>query len=136
LSVEPLSDNERSRLIRVCWDHEVAVCGVCARSYRVNEMGADLFRDQDSVCPFCRVDLTSSVRQHIAHCATVQHADPQWQATTRELLARAHDMRKLSQQLRDASELARVESEALQVRAREVGQAARRAQKDSERIKR
>src|SRR5262245_51096451 len=136
LAVKPLSDDERSRLIRVCWDHEVAVCGLCNRTYRVNEMGADLIRDHYSVCPFCRVDLTSSIRQHIAHCAAVQHSDPRWQAATREVLARAHEMRKLSQQLRDASELARVESEVLQARARETAEAALRAQKDSRRITR
>src|SRR5262245_23338425 len=136
LAVEPLSESERSRLIRVCWDHEVAVCGLCDRTYRLREMGADLVRDQYSVCPFCRVDLTSSIRQHIAHCAAVQHRDPQWQAATREVLARAHEMRKLSQQLRAASELARVESEVLKARARETAEAAHRAQKDAQRIKR
>src|SRR5262245_60850554 len=99
-------------------------------------MGADLLRDQFSVCPFCRVDLTSSIRQHIAQCAAVQHSDPQWQAATREVLARAHEMRKLSQQLRDASELARVESEVLKARAREAAEVAHRAQKDSRRITR
>src|SRR5262249_8120852 len=108
---DPLTDGEESRLIRLCWDHEVAVCGVCGRKYRIHELGADPFHERFQLCPICRVDLTPSVRQHIADCSRIRLNDPWWQANTREALARARETRKASQQVRDAAELARVESE-------------------------
>src|SRR5215510_15114694 len=107
-TVSQLTNDERSRLIRNCWDHEVACCPLCSRKYRVNEMGSDLVRSQHHFCPFCRVDLTWSIRQH----------DPRWQAEAREALDHAREVRKVSSHLRDASELARVTSEVFQRRAR------------------
>src|SRR5262245_35259428 len=76
----PLTDDERSRLFRFCWSHKVAVCRGCNQTYRVNELGADLFRGQYYLCPFCRVDLTSSIRQHIRACTVARQDDPEWQA--------------------------------------------------------
>ena len=131
-----LSDDERSRLIRICWDHEVAVCGTCSREYRLNEMGADLFSGQYYLCPFCQVDLVPSIRRHITECAGIRPEDPQWQAGVRETLTCARETRKTGGQLQDASELARVESEVLQARAQETAEAARQAQRDAQRIKR
>ena len=136
LALDPLTGDERSRLTRNCWDHEVAVCGLCSRKYRLTEMGSDLTRGQYHFCPFCRVDLTWSIRQHIAACTVIRHNDPRWQTEVREALAHAREARKTSQQLRDAAELARIESELLLTRAREVAEAARQAQEKSEQIKR
>src|SRR5262245_20024093 len=130
-----LTDDERSRLIRNCWDHEVA-CPLCRRKYRVNEMGSDLVRRQFHFCPFCRVDLTWSIRQHMEACMVVRQNDPQWKARWREALAHARETRKASQQLSDTSELTRVTSEVLLSRAREAAKAARQAQLDAERVKR
>ena len=139
-AVVPLTDDERSRLVRTCWDHEVAFCGACSRKYRITEMGSDLISDlirrEHLFCPFCRVDLTWSIRQHIAACAVIRQNDPRWQAEAREALAHAREVRKLSSQLLDASELARVTSEELQRRARITAVAARRAAEEAERIKR
>src|SRR5262245_14286630 len=135
-TVSQLTNDEGSRLIRNCWDHEVACCPLCSRKYRVNEMGSDLVRRQYHYCPFCRVDLTWSVRQHIAACAVIRQNDPRWQAEAREALAHAREVRKVSSQLRDASEVARIESDVLQTRARETAEAARQAQQESERVKR
>src|SRR5262245_45307045 len=112
------------------------MCPVCSRTYRIIEMGADLFSDGYHLCPFCRVDLTPSVRQHIADCSRIRLNDPWWQANTREALARARETRKASQQVRDAAELARVESEVLKTRSREAAEAARQAQQDAKRVKR
>src|SRR5262245_28431470 len=136
LSVDPLSPDERSRLIRMCWHHEVALCGVCKRRFRPPEMCADLSSGRYNLCPFCRVGLAPSIRHHIAGCAVILHADPKWQAAVRETLERACATRKASGQLRDASELARVESEVLQAKVRAAAEAARQAQQESERIKR
>src|SRR5262245_20999954 len=135
-TVAQLTDDERSRVIRNCWDHEVAVCGLCSRKYRLTEMGSDLVRGQYHFCPFCRLDLTWSLRQHIAACAVIRQNDPGWQAEAREALAHAREVRKVSSQLRDVSEVARIESEVLQARARRTSQAARQAQLDAERAKR
>ena len=132
----PLTPDERSHLIRICWDHEIAVCSVCDRKYRMDQMLADLFRRRYDLCPFCRVDLVPSIRRHIAECAIIRTQDPQWQAEVRETLARATATRKQSGQLRDASELARVESEVLLKKVREAAVAARQAQQESERVKR
>jgi len=135
-TVSQLTNDERSRLIRHCWDHEVACCPLCSRKYRVNEMGSDLVGGEYHFCPFCRVDLTWSIRQHIAACAVIRQNDPHWQAEVREALAHAREVRKVSSQLRDTSELTRVTSEVLQRQARIAAVAARRAAEESERIKR
>jgi len=136
LSVDPLSPDERSRLIRVCWHHEVALCGVCKRRFRPPEMSADVFNGRYNLCPFCRVGLAPSIRHHIAGCAVILHADAKWQAEVRETLERASATRKASGQLRDASELSRIESEVLQSKVREAAEAARRAREEAERVKR
>ena len=132
----PLTPDERSRLIRTCRNHTVAKCPVCSRTYRIIEMGTDLSSDRYHLCPTCRVDLTRSIRQHIADCSVIRLNDPWWQADTREALTRAHATRKASQQLRDASELARIESEVLLRKLRDAADAARLTKEESERIKR
>src|SRR5262245_31898104 len=133
---DDLTDVERSRLIRNCSDHPVAACEACHREYRITEMGNDMLGGRYYFCPFCRVDLVWSVRKHIVECAVISQNDPRWQAEVREALAHAREVRKVSSQLRDTSELARVTSEELQRRARITAVAARRAAEESERIKR
>ena len=123
-AVDPLTGDERTRLICTCCDHEVAFCGVCSRKYRITEMGTDLFTERHNLCPFCRLDLTWSIRQHIASCPVVRQNDPAWQATVRDALAHARETRKASQQLRDTSEVTRVTSEVLLSRTREAAEAA------------
>jgi hypothetical protein len=100
------------------------------------ELGADLLSNRYNLCPFCRLDLTWSIRQHIAVCGVVRVADPQWQAEAGEALVRARELKKASEQLHDTTELTRLESEVHQARARHVGDAARQAKDDSRRIKR
>src|SRR5262245_57972496 len=135
-SVDPLAPDERSRLIRICWNHEVAVCPGCSRTYRMNQLGTDVFSDRYHLCPFCGVDLSLSIRQHIADCSVIRLNDPWWQADTREALTRAHQTRKNSRQLRDASELTRIVSEVLRDRVQDTTESARQAQLETERIKR
>jgi hypothetical protein len=135
-AVHPLSADERARLIRHCYRHQVAVCGQCGRDYGVMELGADILSNRCNLCPFCRIDLTWSIRQHIAVCGVVRVADPQWQVEAGETLARARDLTKAGQQLRDTTALTRVESEVLRAQARQIADAARQAKDDSRRIKR
>ena len=99
-------------------------------------MGNDLLTGRYCFCPFCRADLVWSVRQHIVDCAVVSQNDPRWQAEVREALRRARETRKASQQLHDAVELTRIESEVLLSKARQAAEGARQAQQDAERVKR
>jgi len=133
---DDLTGVERSRVIRLCWDHPVAACEACRREYRITEMGNDMLTGRYYFCPYCRADLVWSVRQHIADCAVIHQSNPQWQAEVREALTRARETRKSSQQLRDASELTRIESEVLRDRVQDTTEAARQAKQDAERIKR
>jgi hypothetical protein len=135
-ALAPLTPDERARLIRHCFRHQVAVCGQCGRDYGVMELGADIMSGRYNVCPFCRVDLTWSIRQHIAVCAVVRVADPQWQIEAGEALVRARELKKASQQLQDTAELTRATSEVEQARARRTAEAARKAKEDAERGKR
>src|SRR5262245_55814749 len=84
LQAPQLTPDERSHLIRICWDHAIALCPVCDRKYRVDQMVADLFRRRYDLCPLCRVDLVPSIRRHIAECATIRVQDPRWQADAQE----------------------------------------------------
>jgi hypothetical protein len=63
-----LSPEERALLFRFCWDHAVAKCAACARSFRQTELGADFLGKRAHLCPRCRVDLTESVRGHLYSC--------------------------------------------------------------------
>src|SRR5262245_8779694 len=135
-AADDLTGVERSRVIRLCWDHPVAACEACHREYRITEMGNDMLTGRYYFCPYCRADLIWSVRQHLADCAAVLQNDPRWQAEVREALRRARETRKTSQQIRDASELTRIESEVLRAKVEDTTEVARQAQQDAERIKR
>src|SRR5262245_44709238 len=82
-AADDLTDIERSRVIRLCWDHPVAACEACHREYRITEMGNDMLAGRYYFCPYCRADLVWSVRQHIADCAVIHQSNPQWQAEVR-----------------------------------------------------
>src|SRR5262245_1189614 len=135
-AADDLTGVERSRVIRLCWDHPVAACEACHREYRITEMGNDMLTGRYYFCPYCRADLVWSVRQHIADCAVILQNDARWQAEVRDALTRARETRKASQQLRDASDLARVESEVLRAKAQNMTEAARQAQLDAEHVRR
>src|SRR5262245_51024990 len=75
-AADDLADSERSRVIRLCWDHPVAACEACQREYRITEMGTDMLTGRYYFCPYCRADLVWSVRQHLADCAVILQNDP------------------------------------------------------------
>jgi hypothetical protein len=66
-----LSPDERAILIRCSYDHHVAFCPDCASSYRIDGLGADLFRGKTDLCPQCRADLSDSIREHLESCRLV-----------------------------------------------------------------
>src|SRR5262245_18985560 len=76
-SAAVLTETERGRLIRFCWDHQVSRCATCSRSYRITEMGTDMTGRRYYLSPCCRVELVWSIRQHIADCAVIAKNDPQ-----------------------------------------------------------
>jgi len=59
-----LTFEECALLYTYCWDHAVADCVACARSYRRCELEADLTQ-----CPRCRADLTHRLLAHLYDCA-------------------------------------------------------------------
>src|SRR5262245_12813277 len=66
-----VSPEERALLFRHCFDHAVAECATCAKTYRQSELGSDLVNNRVHLCPDCRADLTESVRAHLYSCATL-----------------------------------------------------------------
>jgi hypothetical protein len=63
-----LTPEERRLIFLYCMDHPVARCGPCHEEYRRTELAADLLRGLSHLCPKCFMDLTESVREHIATC--------------------------------------------------------------------
>jgi len=66
-----LNYEERALLFKFCWDHDVAACVTCGRSYRQHKLAADLSDRRIHLCPRCRTDLTASMRYHLYTCVSV-----------------------------------------------------------------
>ena len=66
-----LTHEERGLLFTYCFDHDVACCPACARSFRQSELGADLLGNRMYLCRSCRRDLTPTIRTHLYACATI-----------------------------------------------------------------
>ena len=64
-----LSSEEHVLLYVYCWDHRVALCEACSRSFRQRELGSDPFGSPTYGCLQCGADLTESIRAHLAACA-------------------------------------------------------------------
>jgi hypothetical protein len=67
-----LVPNERGLLLVYCKDHSVAVCPQCSESVAFDRIGADLIMGRRDFCPSCRADLTTALRQHLAHCTLLR----------------------------------------------------------------
>lgn len=63
-----LTPDERALLVRYCSDHPVAVCHQCSEFLAFDQMAANLFSGKRDLCPRCRADLATVVRQHLAEC--------------------------------------------------------------------
>src|SRR5206468_5056863 len=65
-----LSAEERTLLFVYCRDHQVAECVRCMGKFRLREVTSlDLFGIRSHGCPWCRTDLTDSIRAHLYGCA-------------------------------------------------------------------
>src|SRR5262249_35003079 len=84
-----LGSEERALLFKYCFDHAVAECQRCSKSYRRHELAADLMSSRTLLCPTCRADLTDAVRAHLSGCAMLPE----------EVRLRARDVREASRKL-------------------------------------
>src|SRR5262249_61911446 len=97
---QTLTGDERALLFYYCANHTVARCDVCARSFRLGELTADLLGGRTHLCPCCRRDLTEIVRSHLYSCAMLPA-----------------EVRRRAQALREAAQLLVKESRQLRDQA-------------------
>src|SRR5215813_439486 len=106
---QTLTGDERALLFYYCGNHTVARCDVCARSFRLGEMTADLLGGRTHLCPCCRRDLTEIVRSHLYSCAMLPAEVRRRAQALREA---ARYLVKESRQLRDQADVLIQEAEA------------------------
>ncbi len=70
-----LSAEERTLLFVYCPDHWLTKCAACAGNFRLRDLASDLtatlLSGHAHLCPWCRRDLTDSVRVHLYGCMTL-----------------------------------------------------------------
>ena len=105
-----LSDEERTLLFVHCREHQVGECFTCAGKFRLRELAAqDPFGVRLHACPWCRRDLTDSVRVHLYGCVTLPTEILRRAQATREAVQR---LVKQSHQPGDAADVLIREAEA------------------------
>jgi len=104
-----LSPEERVLLYVYCWDHEVAECAACTRTFRQAELGSDPFGSRTYECLHCRADLTASIRAHLTACAMLPEQLRQRVKEAREVTLR---LIKRSYQLSERADVLMREVEA------------------------
>jgi len=107
--VRPLTPDERALLFYYCLNHTVTRCLICARSYFLSELVADLLSGRTHLCPQCRRDLTENVRTHVYACGIMPDEVRQKAQALREM---AQHLVKESRQLRDTADVLIREAEA------------------------
>src|SRR5438093_662025 len=105
-----LSAEERTLLFVYCREHQVAECFTCAGKFRLRELASqDPFGVHLHACPWCRRDLTDSVRVHLYGCVTLPTEILRRAQATREAVQR---LVKQSHQPGDAADVLIREAEA------------------------
>ena len=122
-----LSHEERALLFTYCFDHVVAECATCAKSYRQLELGSDMIGNRSHLCPTCRQDLTETVRQHLYGCGMLPETV---RARAREAREASQRLIKASQQVIDRTDVLMREAEARLTEERQLMQNARVALAD------
>jgi len=98
-----LSAEERTLLFVYCREHQVAECFTCAGKFRLRELASqDPFGVHLHACPWCRRDLTDSVRVHLYGCVTLPTEILRRAQATREAVQR---LVKQSHQPGDAADV-------------------------------
>src|SRR6266568_4990936 len=106
-----LTLRERALIFRACWEHPVAGCARCRRSFRSVELAGHISRALSTLCPTCRLDLTDSMREHLIACVVAAGLDAQnVRAEAKALVEATTALRKEARQHRDAAAVARAES--------------------------
>ena len=105
-----LSDEERTALFIYCRDHTVAQCLRCGEQFQLRQVTSlDSVGIRSYTCPWCRADLTESIRTHLYGCSILP-------AEVRRRLAMARDatrsLVKRRLQLQDAADVAMREAQA------------------------
>ena len=91
-----LSAEERTLLVVYCRDHWLAKCAACAGNSRLRDLASNLVSDLTAtllsghahLCPWCRRDLTDSVRVHLYGCVTLPTEILRRAQATREAVQR------------------------------------------------
>ena len=104
-----LSHEERALLFKYCFDHRVAECGRCAKSFRQQELASDLVGDRTHLCPICRADLIEAVRAHLYGCAMLP---AEVRARAREAREATRKLIKRSQEIASRADILMREAEA------------------------
>ena len=105
-----LSAEERTVLFIYCGDHIVTKCVRCGRQLHLREVASlDSVGVRSFACPWCHVDLTDSIREHLYGCAMLPAEVRRRAAGARDA---ARSLVKRSLELRDAADVAIREAEA------------------------
>jgi len=108
-----LTDPERRVLAVYCFDHAVAVCAACQRTYKLSELGEDIMGRRYYVCPWCRMNLLDQVRVHILTCSEIM-------AALQDRIAQSQHLLKTSETITTQSAVLAAESHELACRVVET----------------
>ena len=111
-----LSAEERALLFTYCRDHRVA-CVTCSASFYLSELVFDVVGSRTHLCPWCRRDLTDSVRTHLYGCVMLPAEVRRRAQVARETALR---LVKESRQLADSADVLMQEAEAARNALRET----------------
>src|SRR5438445_8116297 len=65
-----LSDEEHTILLIYCRDHTIAQCVRCGEQFHLRQVASlDSVGSRSHTCPWCRADLTDSIRAHLYGCS-------------------------------------------------------------------
>jgi len=124
-----LTPGERALIFRACWNHPVATCEQCGRTFKLQDLAADLRRRLSHLCPLCHIDLSHTAREHLISCGTVARLDAEnLRAESRGLHEKSLALRKEAHRLRDAAGVVQAEAEAARLAKRSERQ--RRAERE------
>ena len=98
-----VSPEERFFMFAYCRTHDVAECRACVTRFRLRDLALDPISGRIQLCPWCRRDLTDSVRSHIYDCTLVPE----------DVRRRAHVVREMALRLVKATHEVRDDEDVL-----------------------
>jgi hypothetical protein len=85
-----------------CRTHDIAECRACVTRFRLRDLALDPISGRIQLCPWCRRDLTDSVRSHIYDCLVPE-----------DVRRKAHVVREMALRLVKATHEVRDDEEVL-----------------------